>query len=147
MGEQSPTPIGCLVNWGRSAIEGRNPLTVLQHVRLANEAGVLRGMMFSGCSDHGDSRGGAWADVHIPPASLLPDAKHSLLDGAAIANTLAEAGDPGGLIVMGMKVSAPPAASHSRRVDIVHDAGVTILSAARAAREHHSAQGASSRVC
>jgi len=48
---QTAAPLGVSVNWARSVLETRDVTTPLEHLRLAREAGVLRGLIFSGCTD------------------------------------------------------------------------------------------------
>lgn len=59
--------IGLSVNWGRSAIEGRSTSTPLAHTRAAADAGVLRGIIFSGATDQESAWGAPWDDGHIAP--------------------------------------------------------------------------------
>ena len=59
------TPIGVLINWGRSAIEGRSAETPVAHLELAKKAGLADGVIFSGASQ-GDALYGDWADSHAP---------------------------------------------------------------------------------
>lgn len=68
--------LGITVNWARSAIERRDAAAPAEHLRLAREAGVLSGLMFSGCYDRDGDFGGAWLDAHLPPGvpgSLLSE--------------------------------------------------------------------------
>jgi hypothetical protein len=118
--------IGLLVNWGRSAIEGRAGSRAVEHLTESRERGLLRGLMFSGCSDDAASRGGAWADVHLPPA---PVDERSILDAKAAASALAAVGDPATLDVLGMKVGAPAEADLVERERIL-DESARILRAA-----------------
>jgi len=61
-------PVGLVVNWGRSAIELRDPDKVVDHLGAAREAGVLRGLIFSGAADVDGDHVTAWADQHLPVA-------------------------------------------------------------------------------
>lgn len=63
------TPLAMVINWGRSVIETRNLEGANQHIKLAKEAGLLAGLMFSGVSD-ADTEYGAWKDTHMPPTPL-----------------------------------------------------------------------------
>jgi hypothetical protein len=109
---------GMLVNWARSAIEARSTSRPLEHISSALMAGLLRGFMYSGCTDRPDGRGGAWADFHLPPGGA--DARqHSLLDAPAIAATRAALGDPGDLAVFGMKVGAAATDTLGQRLAII----------------------------
>ena len=63
--------IGITINWGRSAIEGRDVKTPVEHIRMAKNAGLLRGLMFSGVSKAGPY--GVWSDTHAPPREVILD--------------------------------------------------------------------------
>lgn len=54
-----------LINWGRSAIEGRSALLPEEHLQLANQSNVLGGLIFSGASVQ-DELYGHWTDSHAP---------------------------------------------------------------------------------
>lgn len=72
---------GVSLNWGRSAIELRDPDAVIRHAERARESGLLRGAILSGAADRDGALGGAWVDAHHPfsaadatwgdPASVL----------------------------------------------------------------------------
>uniref|UniRef100_A0AAU3GQT7 DUF4862 family protein n=1 Tax=Streptomyces sp. NBC_01401 TaxID=2903854 RepID=A0AAU3GQT7_9ACTN len=126
----SRTPLGVMVNWGRSAIEGRSPHMAVDHIATAEAAGLLRAVTFSGCTDRSDVRGGPWADVHLPVADPVVVDDPSLLDGARIEQSLHAAARAEPLFV-GLKVSAAPGASARRRTDTVLRS-LELLSAARA---------------
>ena len=66
-------PVGVLINWGRSAIELRSAAHVVDHVAMARESGVLRGLIFSGASPVATDYGEPWADQHLPPSSYEKD--------------------------------------------------------------------------
>ena len=66
-------PVGVLINWGRSAIELRSAAHVVDHLAMARESGVLRGLIFSGASPVATDYGGSWADQHLPPSSHEKD--------------------------------------------------------------------------
>jgi len=65
-----PKPIGLTINWGRSAIEQRDPETPHQQIVTCGKAGLLAGVMFSGVTDSQKRSGkeGAWLDSHAPHA-------------------------------------------------------------------------------
>lgn len=84
------TATGLVVNWGRSALEGRNPGTARDHIALAAARGLLAGMVFSGVARDETSAGPAWADLHLAPA---PVAAASLMDLEAMRQCRAAAGD------------------------------------------------------
>jgi hypothetical protein len=88
-------PIGIMINWGRSAIELRDPDRVVDHVRQAREAGVLEGIEFSGVDSRPSLYGDAWADQHPP---FRPDGDRvghdgSLLTAERARTCLDEAGE------------------------------------------------------
>lgn len=70
---QKTENIGLVLNWGRSAIEKHSPEGPLEHLKLALQTGLLRGFVFSGCSNDSQSPYGYWKDSHTPPASLCPE--------------------------------------------------------------------------
>ncbi|MDE2141377.1 MAG: DUF4862 family protein [Elusimicrobia bacterium] len=97
-----PTPAGMLINWGRSAIETRSAEGPLDHIRRAREAGLLRGLFFSGATpDHPDY--GAWKDSHAPFATSCAA---SILTPAAAKTGLAESGT---IDYLGLKIQPLPA--------------------------------------
>jgi len=68
--EGGRTPAGVVLNWGRSAIEGRSAETPLAHARSARDAGLLVGLMFSGACAR-DPVYGDWQDTHAPFAPMF----------------------------------------------------------------------------
>jgi len=82
-------PVGILINWGRSAIELRSAARVVDHVAMARQAGVLRGLIFSGVSAVASDYGGPWADQHLPPTS---HERGSLLTAELMDDALSVAG-------------------------------------------------------
>ena len=70
----SGSPIGLSLNWGRSMIELRDPRRVIDHVTAASDAGLLRGLTFSGASEIANDYGDAWADIHLPFAATIDPA-------------------------------------------------------------------------
>ena len=114
--ERGQLPVGILLNWGRSAIELRDPDAVAAQVERVRDAGLLRGLMFSGASAGASgtqataaagSWGEAWADQHLPPASAGRASAGGAQDGGSLLTTermteaLAVAGD---LDVLGLKI-------------------------------------------
>ena len=93
--QNSSTPIGIFINWGRSAIELRDASRVSEHVAIANESGFLTGLIFSGASNRDGEFGPAWIDAHHP---LRKDAANpfgdpdSLLTQALLRDSIAAAG-------------------------------------------------------
>ena len=108
--------IGVAVNWGRSVLETRDPQWALRHVVAAKQAGLLAGLMFSGCSG-AETPWGVWQDSHMPHADA---ATGSLMTEDAIADCLRAAGD--GLTYVGGKLTARPNdADLERRVGLNRD--------------------------
>ncbi len=103
-----PESVGVGINWGRSAIEGRDSRTPVEHVTAAARAGLLRAVVLSGASDRETAWGDAWGDAHIPSRGTdvaLAASAGSLLDDEAIAETLAAAGTD---VILAVKVSVRP---------------------------------------
>ena len=116
------------INWGRSVIEQRNPDAALDHVRFLRQAGLLGGLVLSGCADVGTRFGPAWADVHVPPAPLGSDGESaesgvlepaSLMTADRIGACLQAAGTEAGTGFRGIKVAAPQHATVDERVAVV----------------------------
>ncbi|MEV4668495.1 DUF4862 family protein [Microbacterium sp. LWO12-1.2] len=57
-------PCGITVNWGRSAIESRDPSGAAAHVDMAGDR--LIGYMLSGVASEAGPYGPAWTDAHTP---------------------------------------------------------------------------------
>lgn len=96
------TGVGIALNWGRSALETRDPQTPLEHVRYASRAGVLRAFMASGAGAGTPMYGAQWADTHLPhvdhePSSLLTDDALTSCMSAAVGN----------LLYAGVKIQTP----------------------------------------
>jgi hypothetical protein len=127
-------PLGIVINWGRSAIEARDPETPLRHIRAARAAGLLRGVTFSGCTDH-DPHYGEWLDQHAPFAPFPGAAggcANSLLTVERAAACLREAGADS-LSFVGFKVQPLPATlAVEQRVALLAET-ITALERARAA--------------
>jgi hypothetical protein len=66
----SNSKVGLMVNWARSAIEGRSAETPVEHIQQIRRAGLLRGLIFSGCTDQ-ESEYGVWRDKHMPPTPTI----------------------------------------------------------------------------
>ncbi|MFF2246186.1 DUF4862 family protein [Arthrobacter sp. NPDC058130] len=72
-----------LLNWGRSAIEGRNATTPCDHIQIVGAG--LGGFAFSGAGPLATKRSAEWEDAHLglsadEPESLLSrDALHAVL--------------------------------------------------------------------
>ncbi len=105
-----------LINWGRSAIEGRSAATPLEHLAAASAAGVLSGVIVSGVATIDGDYGDAWSDTHAPAQPTMgcvgePSSLLTLHDAAAF---FAAAGPD--LLLRGVKVSlkAPDASEADR---------------------------------
>jgi len=104
----SGAPVGIAINWGRSVLEVRDPARPLEQIRLARAEGLLRGLMFSGCSG-AETPWGVWQDSHMPHApcfGLDYAAPGSLMTAEAMEAALAAAGPD--LLFIGGKVTAQP---------------------------------------
>jgi Domain of unknown function (DUF4862) len=82
LAEVDGSGFGLSVNWGRSLIELRDPVRVVEHIDIALESRLLRAITFSGTAGVDSSYGVSWADSHLPfadptdgdyaePASLM----------------------------------------------------------------------------
>ncbi|NLA29579.1 MAG: DUF4862 family protein [Propionibacterium sp.] len=96
---------GLVVNWARSAIEGRSAETALEHIKIAAASGWLRHLGFSSCTDVPSPWGEAFADQHVPLAGTSVSAEGSLLGAAEVAAAIAAAGD----VSFGLKIALRPA--------------------------------------
>ncbi|WP_426766183.1 DUF4862 family protein [Pseudarthrobacter sp. 1G09] len=116
----SGTGTGLAVNWGRSAIEGRDGRTAGRHIRACLDSELLAGVVLSGCAPVSTRFGEAWDDCHLPPAPVEPA---SLLTPAAIRSVSAALepapGGPKSEVYRGLKVSAPQGSSVARRVGLL----------------------------
>ncbi len=65
--------IGILLNWGRSVVEGETIQTILDHIRMARDYGLLRGFIFSGTTAKHDSPYGYFGDRHAPLSTPLKE--------------------------------------------------------------------------
>lgn len=121
--EAAPTPAGIIINWGRSAIEGRSPDTPLAHLRAARTKGLLCGLMLSGACAQ-DPVYGDWQDTHAPfaPAfGVRHGAERSLLTAERAAACLRESGSA--LDILGIKIQPlPTSVPLDTRVDYLRDA-------------------------
>jgi hypothetical protein len=126
--ERTSRSMTLAINWGRSVIEQRSPGAAVEHVSLLRQAGLLGGLVLSGCSDVDTRFGPAWADVHVPPAppetgfdlpwsGVLEAA--SLMTAESIGECLQAAGTDPGTGFRGIKVAAPPHATVAERVAVI----------------------------
>lgn len=100
--------LGVVINWGRSAIEGRTAEYVTEQIESAAAAGALKGIMFSGVAAESGAWGPAWEDSHFAPygsdASLV--ASHaSLLGPDEYKAALYAAGDLADRSYTGIKIT------------------------------------------
>ena len=95
---------GLVINWARSAIEGRSAQTPLEHIKTAAASGWLRHVGFSSCADSENAWGGPWADQHVPLAGTAAAPEGSLLGAAEVAAAIAAAGD----VSYGLKIALRP---------------------------------------
>ncbi|MFN0117991.1 MAG: DUF4862 family protein [Elusimicrobiota bacterium] len=79
------------LNWGRSAIEGRNTILPLEHIKAVAVQNLLKGYIFSGATAQ-DENFGQWDDSHAPflneeytKKALL---SHSLLSKSELGKSL-----------------------------------------------------------
>ncbi len=101
--------LGITINWARSVLETRQTETPVIHVLQAKEAGFLKGLMFSGCSNQ-DTAYGVWKDTHMPPSDMddnLFSTKHALMTPEQIKRCLLAA-DCQNLSYLGIKIMALP---------------------------------------
>ncbi|AOS98654.1 hypothetical protein AUP74_03288 [Microbulbifer aggregans] len=106
---EASNPIGLCINWGRSALEARSVDGPVAHLQAARDAGLLRGLMFSGVSGQ-ESAYGAWRDTHMPPAQAfdIPAFEPcSLLTETEFRRCL-QVADADALDFMGVKISVRP---------------------------------------
>lgn len=96
--------VGMLVNWARSVIETGESRAAADHVAAAREAGILSGLMFSGCSPESTEFGYPWIDAHLPAVEVEGAPASSLLNAREIARCLREAGEAP---IIGLKIGLP----------------------------------------
>lgn len=110
------TPMGMVINWGRSVFETRRVDGAAEHIAKAQQAGVLAGVMFSGVSDK-DSEYGAWRDSHQPAQSsalVKFGEAGSWMSEQAIQHCLAICDNAKDLHILGAKIGIRP---HSATID------------------------------
>lgn len=124
--------LGQVINWGRSAIEGRSAETPAEHVRELVATGTLTGLMFSGACDHDGIWGPAWVDAHAPLRSS-DDPADSLLTPEHIENCLRAASTAPALRYIGVKVQGSgPTATLAERTQTLRVTLETVLASAAA---------------
>ena len=100
---------GLVLNWARSAIEGRSADYPWQHLSMAQQSGLLRGFFFSGCTDQVGSDYGLWRDTHMPPENFIQGKyldNDSLLGVTAIQEILRALFVNDDKVYLGIKVRA-----------------------------------------
>lgn len=95
---------GMVINWARSAIEGRSAQTPLDHVLVAAKSGWLRHIGFSSCSGEETVFGEPWIDMHLPLAGTSGAPNGTLLGAAEVAAALEAAG----VVTYGLKIGLRP---------------------------------------
>jgi len=124
--------LGIVVNWARSAIEGRSVDKPVEHLVSLQKSGLLNGVIFSGVSDRSISYG-KWKDTHAPFARSLNVENYeedSLLTYENLTNSL-NAIDIRELEYLGIKLLVMPTKDSSleRRVGVSRDAMVILNNA------------------
>jgi hypothetical protein len=132
--ETSKHRVTMAINWGRTVIEERRPEAAVEHICFLRQAGLFGGFTISGCADVETRYGGAWADVHVPPAPPSKDLGwptgggsdaatalegSSLLTTERLAESFIAAGHPAGTEFRAIKVAAPPNSDIPQRVAAV----------------------------
>jgi hypothetical protein len=117
--------VGITINWARSAIEGKNVVRPLEHIKLALEYNLLSGLIFSGVS-MADINYGSWKDTHMPFSksyNVKYYEKNSLLNRENINKTL-KLIDINNLDYLGIKINSMPLSEINieRRVGLNEDA-------------------------
>lgn len=98
--------IGLVINWARSAIETRSTEGPLEHLRQALSYQLLRGIVFSGCTNNEANPYGEWKDGHMPPRDLTsanPALEESLLGKKEVVEVLNLSRDQE--LFLGIKIS------------------------------------------
>lgn len=95
---------GLVINWARSAIEGRSAATALAQIKAGAASGWLRHLGFSSCSGEQTAFGVPWVDAHLPLAGTSCAPAGTLLGAAEIADALASAGQ----VSYGLKIGLRP---------------------------------------
>lgn len=113
---QNPaTPVGLSLNWARSVIETNSTDNIIKHIKLAREAKLLRGFIFSGTSLETTSP--YFGDSHAPVPTpcdgktLVPE---SIMTANEVKRCIA-ALDLDELDVFGLKIMSKPVPADSRK--------------------------------
>ncbi|WP_194949184.1 DUF4862 family protein [Actinomyces trachealis] len=133
--ELSHPEIRMTLNWGRSALEARDPAVAAEHVRRVRAAGLLEGVMFSGAGPADTQYAKAWMDGHLPldkdePSSVMGAAQVRECTVAATSTdtaALTAAGSPANLAeavpasYIGSKCQVPKDADLATRLRFVRN--------------------------
>jgi hypothetical protein len=117
------TGTGVVINWGRSALEGRSADRPLAHIEHALADNLLRGLMFSGVAGQPNVYGPEWADTHPPAQDVAP---LSLLTAAHLGECIARALGSDPLLYLGAKYAAAPADDDNARVTLLDHAATQL---------------------
>lgn len=98
------TSWGMVINWARSAIEGRSAATAQAHIEQAAASGWLRHLGFSSCSGEQTAFGVPWVDAHLPLAGTSVAPAGTLLGLEQVRAALAGAGE----VTYGLKMGLRP---------------------------------------
>jgi hypothetical protein len=103
--------ISHLLNWGRSAIEGRSAATPLEHIGKLGDG--LGAFAFSGAAPVATGRSAEWEDVHL---GLAEDEPGSLLNADGTRRMLTKLPDE--LSYVGIKTGAPVGSRGTGRLQL-----------------------------
>lgn len=101
---------GIVLNWGRSAIEGRSSRAPIKHLHAAIDKRRLKGFVFSGCTNKIENSYGFWKDTHMPPKNFINGRyldNNSLLGATEIMDVMELLDDHKLHIYFGIKVYDP----------------------------------------
>lgn len=122
-----------MLNWARSAIEGRSAELPRTHIRAAQRRGLLKSLFFSGCTADDDLYG-AWNDRHAPMSrALMSEGPAGSLLGPEEVRASLEALRPGSVDIVGIKFQILPAESSVMRRLVALRQGLEAISGAVAA--------------
>ena len=122
----SGADVGLWMNWGRSAIELRDPDAVAAQIATAADSGLLDALVLSGASERPGPYSGPWIDAHHPFASIDPGSQSLLTDDRVRAAVRAAGDAP----LLGIKVSRHPGATTAPEVLRVAESHLEVLAAA-----------------
>lgn len=115
---------GIVINWGRSVIETRSAEGAAEHIAAARAAGLLTGVIFSGCTAVESAYGVPWGDRHVPirgwsDGALGRAAEASLLTAEELDRCVKNALGAPELQYLGVKVKAPAEAVSDQWVEVI----------------------------